>query len=138
MATESSWDVQAAVYSQLTTASALTAQLANGANSILDHVPAGTAFPYVVIGDMATGPMDTQRYGGYDIDLSIHIYSRASGMKEVKSIMAAIFDALHDQTFSVPNQILILCQQTSAQAALESDGITRRGLQNFNIITEPV
>lgn len=136
MSLESSWDVQTAVYSRLTGISALTDLLAEGADSILDHVPPGTAFPYVVIGEMTTRPFDTQTHQGCDLALALHAYSQGSGMKEVKSIVSALTDALHDQVFVVPNQTLILCQKTDTSMTLEQDGVTRHGVIRLRIITE--
>ena len=138
MSAESSWDIQAGVWNALTGHTSLTLLLANGASSILDHVPAGTTFPYVVLGEAQMHPMDSQGTSGNDMVLTLHTYSRGSGMQEARHIMAAIYDVLHDGTFAVPNQVLILCQYLSAETRLEDDGITRHGVQRFQIITEPV
>lgn len=138
MSADSAWDVQTAIYSRLTGASPLTLQLAAGAAGVCDHVPQGMAFPYVVLSALQAQASDTQQGHGYDITLSIASYSLAEGMKELRSIMAAIYDALHDAGFTVPNQSLILCRQISSETQLEPDGITRAGLQRFRIITEPV
>jgi hypothetical protein len=137
MSADSAWDVQVAIYSRLSGTSALTLQLAAGAAGVCDHVPQGMAFPYVVLSSLQAQPSDTQQTRGYDITLSIASYSRGESMKELRSIMAAIYDALHDASFSVPNQTLILCRQLSGETQLEQDGITRAGLQRFRIITEP-
>ena len=138
MSAESTWDVQTGVFSCLTGDVPLTALLSSGADSILDHVPAGTSFPYVVIGEARAKPMNTQAVSGNDITLTIHAYSRGSGMQQVRKIMAAIYDALHHASFSVQNQVLVLCQCLESETRLEEDGITRHGIQHFQIITEPV
>ncbi|TAL39636.1 MAG: DUF3168 domain-containing protein [Alphaproteobacteria bacterium] len=138
MSADSAWDVQTAIYSRLSGTSALTALLAAGAAGVCDHVPEGMAFPYVVLSTLQAQPGDTQQTHGYDITLSIASYSRGEGMKELRGIMAAIYDTLHDASFSVPNQTLILCRQLSSETQLEQDGVTRAGLQRFRIITEPV
>src|SRR4051812_9973374 len=96
MSADSSRDVQSGVFTHLTAASALTALLADGAAGILDHVPAGTAFPYVVLGEMRCQPMDSQCFSGNDITVTLHVYSRGLGMQEARGIMAAIYDALHN------------------------------------------
>lgn len=137
MPKDSTWEVQAAVHTRLREATGLTSLLAAGAESVLDHVPPDTAFPYIVLGDISARPHDTQAGFGRDILLTVYTYSRKSGMKETKEIMAAVFDALHDGGFSVANHDLILCREVSLTAALENDGATRRGAQQFQIITEP-
>jgi hypothetical protein len=137
MSADGVWDVQTGIYNHLTGNSGLTVLLADGANSVLDHVPSGTAFPYVVIGESSARPMDSQGVSGSDVTLTIHSYSRGSGMQQVRRIMSAIYDVLHNASFAVPNQILILCQCLGAETALEGDGLTRHGIQRFQIITEP-
>ncbi|MFH1158060.1 MAG: DUF3168 domain-containing protein [Pseudomonadota bacterium] len=137
MSVDSCWDVQTGVFTRLTGNTALTALLANGANSVLDHVPAGTAFPYIVIGESMSKPLGGQRVSGNDMTLTIHSYSRGSGMQEIRGIMSAVYDALHTVSFTVPNQILVLCQCVDSGTGLENDGMTRHGVQRFQIITEP-
>ncbi|MBI3440668.1 MAG: DUF3168 domain-containing protein [Proteobacteria bacterium] len=137
MSADSGWDVQTGVFSRLTGTSALTTLLSNGANSVLDHVPAGTAFPYIVIGEASARPMDSQRVSGSDVTLTVHTYSRGVGMQEAKRIMSALYDALHHASFAIPNQVLVLCQLLDSQTVLENDGLTRHGIQRFQIITEP-
>jgi hypothetical protein len=138
MSADSVWDVQSGVYARLTGNSGLTALLAAGADGVLDHVPPGKVFPYAVIGESSARPMDSQRISGCEVTLAIHSYSRSSGMQQLRQIMAAIYDALHDASFTVPSQTLILCQCLGAEAALDGDGLTRHGIQHFKIITEPV
>ena len=137
MSADSSWDVQTGVYARLTGTAALTALLAEGEDSILDHVPAGTVFPYVVMGESEVRPLDTQRGFGNDLTLTLHSYSRSLGMKEIKEIMEKIYEALHETSFTVPNQTLILCRFLGADTLLSEDGLTRHGIQRFQIITEP-
>jgi hypothetical protein len=137
MPQDSSWAVQAAVYSRLCADAGLTSLLAAGAASIFDHVPQGSAFPYIALGSLAARPLETQGGGGYDISLDIHCYSRALGMKQARAVMAAVASALHGADFAVTGQVLVLCRLTEQETALEPDGETRHGLQRFTIITEP-
>lgn len=136
MPSQNSWNVQAGLYTCLVATHSLTDLLADGTGGVRDHVPPGTAFPYIVIGDMSTRPMDTQAYEGQEILATIHSYSRAEGMKELKSVMSAVQEALHDADFSVTGATLVFCQETSSETYLEGDGETRHGIQRFRIITE--
>ena len=137
MSQDSVWEVQAAVFSRLAAASSLTAVLADGADSVFDHVPQGSAFPYIVLGEISAQSFETQGGGGYDITLAVHSYSKGLGMKEVRGIMAAVFAQLHEASFAVTGQTLVQCRLASAETRLEADGLTRHGLQHFRIITEP-
>jgi hypothetical protein len=137
MSSDSNWTVQAGVFSQLTGTPALTALLAAGAGGIFDHVPAGAAFPYVVLGEMASSPLDTAGVSGNEISLAIHAYSRKTGMQQVRAIMQAVYDSLHDADFAVTGQSLVLCRCKGSSTQLGDDGLTRHGTQHFRIITEP-
>lgn len=137
MSADSSWDVQTGVFTCLTGNAALTALLADGGNSVLDHVPSGTVFPYVVLGESQLRLLETQGNSGSAITLVLHSYSRSAGMKELKNIMSRIYEALHYTSFTVPNQTLVLCQCLGAESVLEEDGLTRHGIQRFQIICEP-
>jgi hypothetical protein len=141
MSADSLWDVQSGVYTALTGTAALTVLLADGAGSILDHVPTGTAFPYVVLGAAQSVPLDTQGVSGNEVTLTIDIYSDASGMKELRQVMSQIYDALHNADFAVPNQVLVQCRCLGSETGLEPDvpqnAIVRHGAQRFRIITEP-
>ena len=134
----SEWDVQQAVYSQLASHSALTSLLPTGANSVFDHVPDHVAFPYIASGDMTARPLATQGGSGRDIMLDIHAYSRSAGYKELKILMAAIYNRLHQASFGISGHSLILCEEIQSEMTLEDDGLTRHGTMRFRIITEPV
>lgn len=137
MPQDSTGAVQAAVYSRLAVTSALTGLLATGAGSVRDHVPEDALFPYIVLGETAGRPHETQAGGGLELEMTLHIYSRGEGMKELKSIMTEVHTALHDADFSVTDQTLVLCRLLSSETFLENDGLTRHGVQRFRIITEP-
>jgi hypothetical protein len=137
MTTDSSFAVQTALYSFLTATAPLTALLAGGAGGIFDHVPAGTPFPYMVLGDISSAPFDTQGVFGNEIIAEIYIYSRAHGMQEMKTILSVLHEALHEADFPVTGQFLILCRRMGAEMRLEDDGETRRAIARFHILTEP-
>lgn len=137
MTTDSCWDIQAGLYSHLTTTNAVTSLLADGANSILDNVPGGTPFPYIVLGEMSAKPLDTQAFSGNDVTVTLHVFSRNKGLQETKNILAALYDAIHQVDIAIPNQTLVLCQHQQTDTLLESDGLTRHGIIRFRLITEP-
>jgi len=138
MSADSTWDVQTAVFTKLSTDTALTNILADGAGGVLDHVPSEIKFPYVVIGETRSEPLDTMAISGYDVTLTIHTYSQGVGMSETRQIVSVIYNSLHNVSFNVANQILILCQLIDTETKLDIDGKTRHGIQRFQIITEPV
>lgn len=137
MSEHSDWEVQKAVYARLISVSAVTDLLAQGEDSVCDHVPSGSAFPYIVFGGLQSGPLETAAAGGRDVLLTLHVFSRQAGFKEIRAVMAAIHAALHDADFLVTGQHLVLCLETGSETVLEQDGETRRGTMRFRIVTEP-
>lgn len=135
MSQNSIWDVQSALFAQLTSNNNLIALLVDGANSVYDHVLSGAAFPYIVFGESNAREIEG---GAFEVTITIHSYSKSSGMNEVKQIMTAIYDCLHDAEFNIPNHNLIMCLMEASNARLEADGKTHYGVQQFSVITESV
>ncbi len=133
----SDWDVQKSVYGHLAASTGVTSLLAAGAAGVHDHVPEDSSFPYIALGEMTSRPLETADGGGRETVIKIHVFSRAAGLKETRSIMAAVHVALHDADFSVAGHALVFCLEESAESLLESDGITRHGTMAFRIVTEP-
>lgn len=137
MSIESQWDVQTAIYTALTTHTGLTNLLADAGNSVFDHVPKQTKFPYIVIGDHRAKPFETQQNAGMDIEITLHSWSQYQGQKEIKEITSEIYTVLHDTDFLIPNHILVMNRLLSTETKLEKDGVTYHSIQIFRILTEP-
>jgi hypothetical protein len=91
--------LQAAVYGRLTTYSPLTALATGG---IYDFVPETASPPYVAIGDDTATDWSTKTTNGWDATLTIHCWDyEVAGRKSVKTIMSAIYAALHRQELSI-------------------------------------
>lgn len=125
--------IQRAIYSQLTTHLPSTL--------IVDHViqPDDTGkqrFPYIAIGDANLSAWDTDNTLGADIDVTLHIWSRQRGGREVKELQGQIYSALHRQQFPVTGYHLVTIDLMSTEIYLESDGVTRHGLSRFRILLD--
>jgi hypothetical protein len=84
--------LQAGFYQRLTGYSGLSGV------GVYDYIPQGTKPPYIVIGDDTMNEYDTQTGNGFDCTVMIHCWHfLTSGRKAVKSVMSAIYDALHNQ-----------------------------------------
>ena len=136
MTVDSLWYVQAGLHTHLANAASLTALLPNGPESIFDHVPSGSAYPYVVMGDFDFQPIGTQGQESNEVIVDLHTYSRFLGMEETRNIMAEIRASLHRQSFEITKSELIICRFIAASTTLMNDRKTRRGLQKFQIITD--
>jgi hypothetical protein len=92
--------LQAAIYTRLTGYSALTTAL--GGQKVYDHVPQGTAAPYVVIGDDTLTEWDTKSKNGWECTITIHVWDfEKAGRKSVKTLLSHIFAALHRQETNI-------------------------------------
>jgi hypothetical protein len=105
--------LQAAINAALTEGSppAVTCSVYTG------EAPPNAAFPYIVIGEDTAVDWGTKVEQGQEITATLHAWSRQQGsvtndrsMKEVKQLLAAIYDALHEQEFSVSGQSLVSCR----------------------------
>jgi hypothetical protein len=82
-------ELQKAVYSRL------AAELAGV--PIYDFVPQGSAYPYVVVGDLASLPWDTKTEDGQEFTVTIHAFDKAAGKKTVQLYAQMIYEVLHER-----------------------------------------
>ncbi|MBY6265571.1 DUF3168 domain-containing protein [Azospirillum sp. 412522] len=102
---------------------------------VLDDVPQGQAFPYVVIGeDVVTDWPMLGDDEAEEIDLTLHVWSRYAGRKEAKTLMAAIRTALHQQPLQVDGQQLVTLRFAFETLFIEPDGLTRHGVIRFRAL----
>jgi hypothetical protein len=124
-----SWALQQAVFAALSADTAVHALIAD---RLYDAVPRGAAFPYVVIGDAEETAAATEE----EHTLSLHIWSRGGGHREIKTIAAAVRTALETAALAVAGHTLIDLRFSSADYARQSDGETTRAVLRFKAVTE--
>lgn len=132
MSLDSQWDTQTAVFTKLAGHTPLTALA-----PVYDDVPDNAAFPYVTLGTLQAERLSTQTSDGLRLLLTIESFSRYRGFYELRRIMAEITAALDRAALTIPGQVAVSCRLLSAASLADSDGRTRRGTQQFEIITEP-
>ena len=110
MTADSQWPLQQAVFAALTGDAVLQGFLGSPAR-VFDHVPQDSQFPYLVIGEDATGPFDTKTEDGMEHRFTVHAWSRYRGLKETKQLMAAVTAVLEAQNLSIPGHTLVLLRQ---------------------------
>lgn len=135
MSVDSQWVLQQAVYAALRADPAVKGLLGDPAR-IYDHVPPSSPFPYLVLGEATAVPFDAKTEDGMEQTLTLHTWSRARGLKETKEVMAAVTDALDSQALALSGHALVLLRFEFASTFLESDGLTRHGVQRFRAITQ--
>ena len=126
--TNAVWNAQTAMYTALTGAS-----VAGG--RVYDHVPQDVTFPYVRIGESNAQPDDADLVDGTDELLTIHIWSRYRGQKEIKQIMDAIHTVLHHQDLTVTGRTHAHTSVAGVQSFLDPDGLTQHGVMQIRILS---
>ena len=131
MSGEASWALQKAVFEALTA----NADLMSAVSGVYDHVPADTAFPYVTIGETTVTDWSSKTFDGRVHNLTLHVWSRERGRKEIKEILALTYDTLNGAALSVDGQQLVDLRFDFVQTLLDADGLTFHGIQRFRAVT---
>ena len=111
------------------------ATLAGLVSGVFDHVPDETAFPYVTVGEDAATDWSTKTFDGQRHALTVHVWSRARGRTEAKTIMARLYALLHGATFAMAGHELILLRCDFSETRREPDGLTQHGVMRFRALT---
>ena len=129
------WALQQSIYQQLGNDGALTGML--GGQDIFDDVPRSATFPYLTLGQSTVRDWGTGGDDGHEHVLTLHVWSRANGRKEVYEIMGALKDALHDQAMVLTGHRLINLRHEFSEARRDPDGETYHGIVRLRAVTEP-
>ena len=132
---EASWPLQKALYTHLSTASALTTLL--GTVRLYDAAPQNAIFPYITLHSLVARPWDTSTEEGCEHRAHFHVYDRHHGGGRVRRILGALHEVLHDGTLTVEGHHLVHMHALESDAERLKDGDTWRGRSLFRILTEP-
>ncbi|MEM9494845.1 MAG: DUF3168 domain-containing protein [Pseudomonadota bacterium] len=133
---DSIWALQRAIYQELSNDAGLGAYIGAPAR-IFDHPPDGAGLPYIVIGaGRASDWKGVDR--GVEHDVRLHVYSRYAGRREIKEIMSAVYDALHEAAFAVDGHRLVNIRCIFSDALRRTDGETYEGVMRFRAMTQPL
>ncbi len=128
------WALQQSIYDTLRNDTALTTML--GGQDIFDDVPRSAKFPYLTLGQSLVRDWSTGGGDGHEHILTLHVWSRANGRKEVYEIMGVLKDVLHDQVLSLDGHVLINLRHEFSEARRDPDGETYHGIVRFRAVTE--
>ena len=124
--------IQKAVYERLSADSSLMGKV----TGIFDFVPDNQEFPYVTIGEATTVPFATFSRFGEEATITLHIWSRYQGFKEIADIMDDLNRLLGHQDLQVIGYDTITCFYDFSETLREPDGITRHGVVRYRILTQ--
>jgi hypothetical protein len=135
MAEVASRALQRGIYEALAGFSGLTTLL--GGARIYDDAPQGAAFPFIILGQSVVRDWSTGTEVGAEHELTLHVWSRTGGKKQVQEIIEAIRAALHDQPLMLADHHLINLRHEFSEARLDPDGDTFHGIVRYRAVTEP-
>jgi len=90
-----SWSLQRGVYQALAGSVDLTTLL--GGIRVYGDAPQAAPYPFITLGQSVVRDWSTGTEDGAEHDLTLHVWSRSGGKKQVHQIIEAIRTVLHDQ-----------------------------------------
>ena len=136
MAAAASWAIQRGIYQALAGSSDLTSLL--GGTRIYDDPPQSASYPFVSLGQSLVRDWSTGSEDGAEHMLTLHVWSRAGGKKQVHEIIEAIKDVLHDQPLTLLDHHLVNFRHDFSEARQDPDGDTYHGIVRYRAVTEPL
>jgi hypothetical protein len=135
MAQVASWALQRGVYQALAGSLDLTTLL--GGVRVYDRAPQAAPYPFITLGQSVVRDWSTGTEDGAEHNLTLHVWSRSGGKKQVLEIIEAIKGVLHDQPLLLPDHHLINLRHELSEARLDPDGDTFHGIVRYRAVTEP-
>lgn len=127
---EPGWATQKAIYA------ALTAGSPAPGFGVYDAVPAGAAYPYVVISSQQAVPDDPLASRRDERWIYLSVWSTHQGQQEVLEIMAEIDTRLHQQRLALETGRMVRAYVTRKLTLAEPDGATWQGQVTVKVIAE--
>jgi hypothetical protein len=130
-----SWVLQQAIYATLSTNADILDVLGDPPR-LYDAVPHDAAFPYAVIGDDSETDASTKTETGSHHTAAIHIWSRAGGHREAKTIAHAVRDVLDGADLDLSPFTLVGIRYQAADFSRVTDGGTWRASLRFRAVID--
>ena len=96
-------------------------------------IAAGT---YLVLGDESVTAWSIGETGGANHQITLTIWSAAKGFAKIKSVMAALYDALEGQPLELTGGTMVSLDFLSARTSREAKGRLRRADCRFRLLVE--
>lgn len=97
-----------------------------------------TTFPYCVIGNDTVRAWDTDDVRGAEITLTLHFWSRANGMKQVKALMDHAYGLLNRAVLTKTGYSITDCLFEFGDTVDDPDGQTKHGVQRYRMTIREV
>lgn len=96
--------------------------------TVCDHVGENAAFPYTTIGETSAVDTGTKTDHSDDCYETLHVWSRANGFKECKTIIKAVVSALSAYNYAESGYQIVFIGIDSINLFRDPDGLTRHGV----------
>lgn len=96
------------------------------------------AFPYCVIGQDTLVAWDNDSFVGAECTVTLHFWSRSSGMAQVKALMGEAYGLLHRASLTKAGYQIIDCLWEFSEAMSDPDGATKHGIQRYRLTIQDV
>ena len=136
MTTSPAMALQAGLRAALVADSALVTAL--GGEQVFDDVPRDVPFPYITIGDIDTRDWSTQTLRGHEHTVTLHLWSRYRGRKQVQDLIAEVDRILDGASPPLEGYRLVNLSTVFWTAQREPDGEVYRGTVRLRAVTEPI
>jgi hypothetical protein len=134
MAEVASWALQRGIYQALAGSLDLTTLL-DGVR-VYDYAPQSAPYPFIALGQSVVRDWSTGTEDGSKHDLTLHVWSRTGGKKQVHEIIEVIKAVLHDQPLRLPDHHLVNLRHEFSEVRLDPDGHTFHGIVRYRAVTE--
>ena len=109
-----------------------------GGQLVFDDVPREAPFPYITIGEIETRDWSTQTSRGNEHTVTVHVWSRYRGRKQVQELIGEVDRILDGTDPPLTGHRLVNLSTVFWTALREPDGEVYRGTVRLRAVTEPV
>jgi Protein of unknown function (DUF3168) len=118
----------------------LKAQVAAVSSRVYERAPQNVTFPFLQIGDIQTVEDGAECLDATEVTVTLHIWSRAVGSVEGRTLAAACRTALHEwlPDLSASGFRCVEHMHRTSRVMADPDGITSHGVLTFRLLIDPV
>lgn len=134
--TDAGWALQTAVYGRVIADASVLALL--GGAHVYDHVPRRTPLPYVTFAASVMRDNSTGCDEAHEHTLTLRVWTKARGRKQMSAVMLALRAALHEQALVLDGHHLVGIRHEFSEIRRDEDGEQLIGSVRFRAVTEPL
>lgn len=105
---------------------------------VYDEVPDNAQMPYITIGEETADDWSTKTGQGIRSRFNVHVWSDYKGMKELKTIVDQVINALNYKTFTADNTTLVLVRLDTLNIVKDPEENVRHAILRFEILSTEV